>query len=99
MARYQPLVGEWYRTLEGEVFEVVAIDLEDDDIEIQYVDGSVEELDLESWIQLAVLPSAPPKDWSGPLDLAREDLMELEDYSPAYMRKGYDYLNDVDWLA
>lgn len=99
MARYQPIIGEWYRTLEGEVFEVVAIDLDDGDIELQYVDGSVEELDLESWILLAALPAAPPEDWSGALDLAREDFMELEGYNLAHMRKGYDYLNDVDGLA
>lgn len=99
MARYRPIIGEWYRTPEGDVFEVVAIDLDDGEIEIQYADGSVEALDLESWFMLAALPSPPPEDWSGPLDLAPEDLQDLEDYTLAHMREGYDYLNDVDGLG
>lgn len=99
MARYQPIIGEWYSTLEGDVFEVIAIDLDDGDVEIQYVDGSIEAYDLESWVLLAALPAAPPEDLSGPLDLPREDLMDLEEYHPAHMREGYDYLNDVDGLA
>jgi hypothetical protein len=42
-----PVIGEWYRRPGGETFEVVAIDPDDRTIEIQYFDGTVEELELE----------------------------------------------------
>jgi hypothetical protein len=99
MARYQPMIGEWYRTPDDEVFEVVAVDLDDGDIEIQYVDGTLEELYLDTWNQLAIEPAAPPKGWTGPMDVSREDLIDLEGRSLAHLRKGYDYLIDVDGLT
>ena len=41
----QPTVDVWYKTTNGDMFEVVAVDEQDDAIEIQYLDGSLEELD------------------------------------------------------
>ena len=99
MARYQPVIGEWYQTPEGDVFEVVAFDGDGDAIEIQYVDGALEELYLDTWNQLAVEPAAPPEGWTGPMDVAREDLSDLEEHQLSHMREGYDYLNDVDGLS
>lgn len=69
-----PVVGNWYKTLTGETFEVVALDTEDGTVEIQYFDGTIEELDLESWDDVSLGQVAAPEDWSGSLD------MELEDY-------------------
>ncbi|MGH8327740.1 MAG: DUF6763 family protein [Steroidobacteraceae bacterium] len=48
MASPRPIVGHWYR-MEGGLFEVVAIDDDDATVEIQYFDGTVEEMDLEDW--------------------------------------------------
>ncbi len=42
-------IGEWYRARGGELLEVVAIDEDDGTIEVQYFDGTVEELDLADW--------------------------------------------------
>lgn len=69
----RPTVGEWYQTAGGEIFEVVAFDAEDETVAIQYFDGAVEELDLESWLELAVDNAEAPEDWSGSLDLMNED--------------------------
>src|ERR1700742_3947509 len=44
-----PGIGEWYRIRGGNQFEVVAVDEHDGTIEVQYSDGSVEELDLADW--------------------------------------------------
>ncbi len=72
-AHYNPAVGDWYRNANGDNFEVVAIDEDDATIDIQYFDGSVEEVDLENWDELAIEPIEPPEDWSGSLDIERSD--------------------------
>ncbi|GAA0213406.1 hypothetical protein GCM10009123_20820 [Kangiella japonica] len=58
--------GQWYKRLDlNEAFEVVAIDREEECIEIQYYSGEVEELDEASWELLELTPIAPPDNWSG----------------------------------
>lgn len=70
---FDPRVGDWYRTRDGAAFEVVAVDEEDGTVEIQHFDATVEEVDLETWSDLDLEPIEPPEDWSGPLDIERED--------------------------
>lgn len=81
-----PVVGDWYLLPRGESFEVVAYDPEDETVEIQYFDGSLEELELETWIELGAEPIEPPEDWSGSIDIAREDI-EGEDRANPYNPK------------
>jgi hypothetical protein len=71
--QFQPIIGDWYESTSGDRFEVVALDAEDGTVEIQYFDGAIEELDMETWIELELMPIEPPEDYSGSLDLARED--------------------------
>jgi hypothetical protein len=77
MASPQPLVDNWYRLDGGETFEVVAIDDDDGTVEVQYFDGTVEEMDLEDWETLCEERSLaaidPPEDWSGSVDVEPED--------------------------
>jgi len=73
MSAAKPEVGAWYQTIEGSYLEVVAQDLEDGTIEVQFYDGAVEEYDGESWETLQLRPAEPPEDWSGSLDLAKDD--------------------------
>lgn len=66
-------IGDWYTTpWNAERFEVVAMD--DDSVEIQYFDGTVAEIDFDSWPQFEVEESTPPEDWTGAFDADREDL-------------------------
>lgn len=67
------IVGEWYRAGTEPPFEVVAIDLDHETIEIQYFDGTVQELDFDTWAEMEVKPTVPPEDWSGAMDLGKED--------------------------
>ena len=69
----QPAVGEWYADPQGITFEVVAVDEEDGTIEVQYFDGTLEELDADAWPQMQLKPVDAPEDWSGSLDMERED--------------------------
>jgi uncharacterized protein DUF6763 len=77
MATPQPGIGEWYRLNGGGLFEVVARDDDDGTIEIQYFDGTVEEMDIEDWDtqwEDGALESAePPEDWSGSVDVESSD--------------------------
>lgn len=71
----KPIVGNWYRGPDGLLFEIVAIDAKEGMAEIQYFDGEVDELDLETWDDLGLEAMAEPEDWSGPFDdLERDDL-------------------------
>jgi len=74
MTSPSPIVGEWYRRLNGSLFEVVAIDRDDGTVELQHFDGTVEELDLESWEEQEVEEAKAPEDWSGSVDVEPEDI-------------------------
>jgi hypothetical protein len=68
-----PRIGDWYKNTTGDAFEVVAQDLDDDTLELQYYDGTLEELDAETWEYMHPVPIAPPEDWTGSMDVDRED--------------------------
>jgi hypothetical protein len=73
-----PRIGDWYKNTTGESFEIVAQDEDDDTLELQYFDGTVEELDQESWESMHPEPIEPPEDWSGSMDLSNEDTQHPE---------------------
>lgn len=94
--QFQPVIGDWYESGAGDMFEVVAIDRDEGSVEIQYFDGAIEELDLETWLDLELAPVEPPEDYSGSLDLAREDF--LADYDDSPRRFGLAGNNPLDAL-
>ncbi|MEP7243020.1 MAG: DUF6763 family protein [Gammaproteobacteria bacterium] len=78
MAVPQPGIGSWYRQKEGgALFEVVALDDDDGTIEIQYFDGTVEEMDIEDWNSQwedrTLEAAEPPEDWSGSVDVEPDE--------------------------
>ena len=73
MANPAPVVGKWYARPGGDSFEIVAFDRDDGTIEIQYFDGTIEELDLEDWREEQIVPAEPPEDWTGSVDVEPED--------------------------
>jgi len=76
---FEPCVGDWYEDPTGRVFEVVAVDDAEGAIEIQHFDGDVEEVDLDTWADMELQPTAEPKDWSGPFDdLERDDFGDID---------------------
>lgn len=78
MSKRGPVVGNWYQdAAEDELFEVVAVD-DDGSIAIQYVNGDISEIDLETWAQMVLLPAQPP-----------DDLNELEDLMSDEDEEGY----------
>jgi hypothetical protein len=88
---YQPRIGDWYENISGDRFEVVALDDDEATLEVQYFDGAVEEIDFDSWNEMEITPSEPPEDWSGSLDIERDDYgVDLELTSPN------DHINPID---
>jgi len=76
---FNPEIGAWYKNLEGESFEVIAVDEQEGIVEIQYFDGAVEELDLDTWYEMELIPREAPEDWSGPFDdLEKDDFGDTE---------------------
>jgi len=92
----EPVVAQWYRHLDkGQQFQVTAFDEDEGTVEIQYFDGSIEELDLDEWHELKIEPIEPPEDWTGPVDdIERDDLgysetdMSQEDWEEPLQEKG-----------
>ena len=64
-----PSVEQWFEDIEtGHSFRVIAVDDENDAIEIQYYDGDIGELDFNSWRESALIPIEPPEDARAPFD-------------------------------
>jgi hypothetical protein len=78
----EPSIGHWFRT-EGEPFEIVGVDAGAEIVLVQYFDGTLEEIDFDTWQEIEAKPCAPPEDYSGALDIEREDYgMERDDIAP-----------------
>src|ERR1700733_9634771 len=47
---YEPVPGQWYENLEEEEsFRVLSVDEDTELVEIEYLDGDIEEMDVEGW--------------------------------------------------
>jgi predicted dehydrogenase len=86
LLRFKPVVGNWFVNADGDSFEVVAYDRDDQCVEIQYSDGSIEEIDLDTWCEVVTGTTDMPDDWLGGIDLDSEDV----EYD-------YDRSADNDW--
>jgi len=67
--------------LNGNLFEVVAIDEEHKTVELQDFDGTIGSLEFEVWRDIDIEPVQAPEDWSGSVDIDLEDLPEPDSYS------------------
>lgn len=91
-------IGSWYRTPEGASFEVVALDLDAETVEIQYYDGSVEAIDFDNWLEFGAVPTAAPNDAAGALDLNRGDYGDFSiDFDAMQPGDRVNPLDQLDW--
>ncbi|MGH8167899.1 MAG: DUF6763 family protein [Woeseiaceae bacterium] len=98
MAVEYPLIGSWYRHPNGNLFEVVAVDEEDATIELQHFDGTIDEVDLETWPGLLIESVGAPEDWSGSVDMDPEDFVGSNEQSelPAGWHDPLEYLDRTE---
>jgi hypothetical protein len=75
MAVSFPVIGHWYRRSNGSLFEVVALDEDDRTVELQYFDGTIDEVDLDAWTRMLIEAVSAPDDWSGSVDMDPEDFL------------------------
>ncbi|HEY6483284.1 MAG TPA: DUF6763 family protein [Steroidobacteraceae bacterium] len=62
---YEPVPGQWYENLEEEEsFRVLKMDEDSELIEIEYLDGDIEEIDLESWHEMDLELTSEPEGWA-----------------------------------
>jgi len=72
-----PMIDSWYHQAEkAQRFLVTAIDEHSDTVEIQYFDGTLDEIDLVTWYAMDVELVEAPEDWTGPVDM--EDLSSID---------------------
>jgi hypothetical protein len=77
---YAPTPGKWYENKEEEeTFRVLTVDEDNELVEIEYVDGEIEELDLDTWHELDLELTEEPEGWAGDDDDDDED-EEEEDF-------------------
>jgi hypothetical protein len=71
-----PVLHRWYKDIENDLtFKVVAIDSEDQSVEVQYQDGDIGEYDIDTWYNSTFDYIEAPEDWSAPYgDLETDDL-------------------------
>jgi hypothetical protein len=62
---YEPVKSQWYENLEEEEqFRVVSVDEDSELIEIEYLDGDIEELDVEAWHDMDLERITEPEGWA-----------------------------------
>ena len=62
---YEPVVGQWYENLEEEEsFRVLSVDEDSELVELEYLDGDIEEIDLETWHEMDLERIEEPEGWS-----------------------------------
>ena len=96
MSEIAPVIGNWYKHENGEIFEVVALDADDATVEIQYFDGTIEEIDFDTWEQMELQAAEPPEDWSGSVDVDDDELEELADKPAEDFDDPLEYLDRQD---
>lgn len=94
-----PIIGSWYKDLENNLqFQVIAIEDDDDSIEVQYLNGDIGQYDRESWYHSTFDYIEDPEDWSAPFDdLETDDLgySDTDKHNPDDLKLD-DYLDERD---
>ncbi len=93
---YEPVAGQWYENLEEEEsFRVLSVDEDSELVEIEYLDGDVEEIDLETWHEMDLEPTTEPEGWAG--SAKQEEDEEEEEEEEEEEDEDWDDDEDDDW--
>jgi hypothetical protein len=91
---YEPVPGQWYENLEEEEsFRVLSVDEDSELLEIEYLDGDIEEIDLESWHEMDLERIEEPEGWSESDD---EDTDDDDDWDEEDEEDEDDWEEDED---
>jgi predicted dehydrogenase len=77
---YDPVQGQWYEDLEeNEVFRVLSVDPDEEIIEVQYENGDIEEIDLDTWHELDLERAQEPEGWASDDDDDDDDEEDVDE--------------------
>ena len=78
---YEPVKGQWYENVEeDETFRVLSVDEDAELVEIEYLDGDIEELDIDAWHEMDLERIAEPEGWAAnEVEEAEEEEEEEEE--------------------
>ena len=75
---YDPIKGQWFEDLEeNEIFLVLSVDPDQELVEIQYENGDIEEIDLDTWHELDLERTTEPEGWAS--DVVADEEKEKEE--------------------
>jgi hypothetical protein len=90
------VIGQWFTRPNGTLFEVVAVDEDGGTVELQQFDGTIDEVDMESWPDLLLVEASQPEDWSGSVDMDPEDYVgRKNDEMPAGFHDPLEFLDNL----
>jgi len=93
----EPVRGQWYENVEEEeTFRVLTVDEDSELIEIEYLDGDIEELDIEAWHEMDLELTSEPEGWSDE-DEEEDEEEEEEDEEEDEDDDDWDDDDDDDW--
>jgi hypothetical protein len=93
---YEPVPGQWYENLEEEEsFRVLSVDEDSETLEIEYLDGDIEEIDLETWHEMDLERIEEPEGWSESDD--DDEPEDDEDWEEDEEEEEDDDEDDDDW--
>ena len=90
----EAVIGQWYINRHGTHFKVVATDNIEHTIEVQFFDGTLDEIDAYAWRRYAQEETEPPEDFSGSLDITADDFVVASTF--ASKRDWQDPLDYID---
>jgi len=77
---YEPVAGQWYENVEeDDSFRVLSVDEDAELVEIEYLDGEIEEIDLDTWHEMDLERIAEPEGWAAEEDDDEDEEEEEED--------------------
>lgn len=96
-----PVVNQWYQQVDKDTqFRVTSVDDATGLVEVQYLDGETEEIDLDDWYEMEMEAIDEPEEWAGDEDDEdwaedeeeedEEDLDEDDDESLDDLDEDYD---------
>jgi len=78
---YEPVPGQWYENLEEEEsFRVLSVDEDSELVEIEYLDGDIEEIDLDAWHEMDLEHTDEPEGWSEPEEDEEDEDEDDDDF-------------------
>jgi segregation and condensation protein B len=95
---YDPVQGQWFEDLEeNEIFKVLSVNPDEEIIEVQYENGDIEEIDLDTWHELDLERAQEPEGWASDDDDEEEEDEDEDDDEDLDDDDWDDDEDDDDW--